>query len=565
MAGHDSPWVLGVNASHNGAVCLLRGSEIVVAIQEERLTRIKRQRIYGASPALSIAYCLNHAGIQPRDLDMIVLCVHGPISAGAQNISANPLLQVGANRIPTLTIPHHYGHAMSAFATSGFDQSAVLVVDGMGSPAEDLFEDERDAVKGKCRSGSEIISLYAASGTSLHCLEKYLVKDDMWLTAEGAEMPRFRSLGGMYSAVAKQVFGNPMEAGKVMGLAPFGSPEVPTADFFDVDDGQFIFRDEVQKRFTRTDRWPKCEEQYRDLSCSVQVALENALDILARRLRVLCPVDNLCYAGGVALNSVANERIIRESGFEQVHIVPASEDSGIAVGAAYYGLWQLTGHNSRRRMLGDACGKTYVAAEISQSLDRFRGRIKVVESADVISEAADLLSRGRIIGWFQGGSELGPRALGQRSILCDPRRNDGKEVLNSKVKRRESFRPFAPAVLLEEVKNWFEIGGTNPASPFMLRVCNFARGKKDLVPAVVHVDGSGRLQTLTSEENGPFYDLVRSFYHRTGVPMVLNTSFNVKGEPIVETPGDAVACLLGTDLDCCVFGDRIVFKDDSGC
>jgi carbamoyltransferase len=187
----------------------------------------------------------------------------------------------------------------------------------------------------------------------------------------------------------------------------------------------------------------------------------------------------------------------------------------------------------------------------------------VVYSTDVLSDAVQLLCDGKIIGWFDGGSELGPRALGQRSILCDPRSPDAKETLNRRVKMREAFRPFAPAVLLEEAASWFEFGDTSPESPFMLRVCKVNPKRKDEVPAIVHVDGTGRLQTLTRDNNDRFYQLVRRFYDKTGVPMLLNTSFNRMGQPIVETPADAIGCLLDTGLDCCVFEDRIVFKCQS--
>jgi carbamoyltransferase len=261
----------------------------------------------------------------------------------------------------------------------------------------------------------------------------------------------------------------------------------------------------------------------------------------------------------VALNSVANERIIRESGFRNVYIMPAAEDSGTAIGAAYHGLWQLTRHNSQRRILHDSPGRTYSPADISAALDQ-AADVSVVSSTNVISDAVQLLCDGKIIGWFDGGSELGPRALGQRSILCDPRRSDAKETLNRRVKMREAFRPFAPAVLLEEAANWFEFGDTTLESPFMLRVCEVKRERRAEVPAVVHVDGTGRLQTLTRENNGRFYELVKEFYEKTGVPILLNTSFNRMGQPIIETPADAIACLLNTGLDCCVFEDRIVTK-----
>src|SRR6185369_12093217 len=281
-------------------------------------------------------------------------------------------------------------------------------------------------------------------------------------------------------------------------------------------------------------------------------ALEDALLYLARRIRELSRSDNLCYAGGVALNSVANERIIRETGFSNVYIMPAAEDSGTAIGAAYHGLWQLTQHNSQRALVHDAPGRTYSAADVSMALNG-SADVRVVYSTEVISDTAELICDGKIVGWFDGGSELGPRALGQRSILCDPRRPDGKEILNRRVKMREAFRPFAPAVMLDEAPNWFEFDGTSPESPFMLRVCEVKQQKQDQVPAIVHADGTGRLQTLTPETNGRFYDLVKRFYERTGVPILLNTSFNRMGQPIVETPGDAIECLLNSGLDCCVF------------
>jgi len=326
-----------------------------------------------------------------------------------------------------------------------------------------------------------------------------------------------------------------------------------------MDEGSFYFRNTVSERFNHDRRWPTDREEYENLAFSTQAALEEGLLYLVRRLRSLCASENLCYAGGVALNSVANERIIRESGFKNVYITSAAEDSGPAVGAAYYGLWQLTGQNTRRRMLRDACGRTYSPYLISEAIDKVPG-VESVSSADTISDAVDLLCDGKILGWFDGGSELGPRALGQRSIVCDPRRVDAKQLLDSCVKKREGFRPFAPGVLLEEVENWFEINGLNPASPFMLRVCKFRPEKRTEVPAVVHVDNTGRLQTVTSEENGRFYEMVKKIYLKTGVPILLNTSFNVGGQPIVETPEDAILCLLNSGLDACVFENIIVVK-----
>lgn len=556
---NKDPWILGISASHNGSACLLKGDEIVVAIQEERLSRFKRHRIRGAGPSDAVAYCLNYAGIEPSDLSLVVLSVQGRMTDDIHDIRREPLLNVISHNIPTLTIPHHYGHAFSAFATSGFKESAVLVVDGAGSPASDFTADELKVLNTSVTDGWETISLYYASGTNIVPLEKHVVERGAWLLMYDGEMPSFGSLGGMFSAAAQQIFGEVTEAGKVMGLAPYGQAAFPASDFFDVVNRRFHFKDTVPLRFRHHERWPNCASEYQALAGSVQSALEAALLYLVQHIRELSGSENLCYAGGVALNSVANERIVRESGFKNVYIIPAAEDSGVSIGAAYYGLWQLTQQNSFRRLLHDSPGHIYSSADVSAALSG-RTDVLVVNSTDVLSDAVDLLCDGRIIGWFDGGSELGPRALGQRSILCDPRRPEAKETLNRRVKMREAFRPFAPAVLLEEARNWFDFGDTTAESPFMLRVVPVHEERKDKVPAIVHVDGTGRVQTLRRENNGRFYELVNKFYEKTGVPMLLNTSFNRMGQPIIETPTDAIECLLNTGLDCCVFEDRIVFK-----
>ena len=374
-------------------------------------------------------------------------------------------------------------------------------------------------------------------------------------------MPGFGSLGGLFSAAAAQIFGDPTDAGKVMGLAPYGSVTIDPDAFFEINDGRFVFSDEVPKRFATQERWPHARHKYEDLACSVQNALEHALLYLVGRVRELCPSRNLVYAGGVALNSVANERIIRETDFDRVYVIPAAEDSGPAIGAAYHGLFHLTGTHVPRAAEGDGFGATYDSGQISAAIDRTPS-VMTRETTDAVNGAADLLVDGKIIGWFTGPSELGPRALGQRSILCDPRQADAKERLNARVKHREAFRPFAPVILLEEVENWFDVGGADPSSPFMLRVMDFKADKRDLVPAVVHVDGTGRVQTVTKAGNGTYYDLVKEFGERTGVPILVNTSLNVMGEPIAETPEDALWCLLLTQLDACVFDGAIVTKKD---
>ena len=564
MASNSEPWVLGLSASHNGAACLLQGDRIVVAIQEERLIGLKRAPLNGRRPSLAVHYCLQEAGIGPSDLDLVVLSAQLPSRSPENDVRSNPFLNVVANGVPLEVISHHAGHAISAFATSGYPDAAVLVVDGMGSPQADLSADEQSAIVEPVSNGWETTSLYSASGTELKALEKHLVKDGAWLDEPppGSSMKTFGSLGGIFSASAEQIFGDESEAGKVMGLAPYGSPVFSSKEFFEIVEGRFVFRNAVQQRFSQQARWPTLQQEYQDLACSAQVALEQAILHFVERLRELCPSENLVYVGGVALNSVANERIVRESGYRRVYVMPAAEDSGVAIGAAYYGAWKLTGRYTPRPLLRDGFGHTYDAEQVSRAITSTPA-IRTVESTDTVSDVVNLLTDGSIVGWFSGPAELGPRALGQRSILCDPRRPDAKERLNSRVKHREAFRPFAPAILLEEVANWFDVEGVDPVSPFMLRVMDFLEDKKDKVPGVVHVDGTGRVQTVTKEANGTYYKLVKRFHEKTGVPILLNTSFNVMGEPIVETPEDALWCLLMTQLDYCVLEDKIVGKKEA--
>jgi carbamoyltransferase len=557
----SKPWVLGLSASHNGAACLLHGNRIVAAVQEERLAGKKRARLNAAQPSLAVQYCLDQGGITAADLDMVVLCPQREAGLPENDLSANPMLKVQAHSTPTLSISHHAGHAVSAFATSGFDDAAVLIVDGMGSPTGDLSQDERAAVIDPWPVGGETHSIYDASGTSLKALEKHMAELDRWLTPPppGASMPGFGSLGGIFSAASEQIFGDAMEAGKVMGLAPYGLPTIAPEEFFEIRDGRFIFLDSVPKRFNTQERWPHAQRDYENLASSAQNALEEALLYLARRARELSESRNLVYAGGVALNSVANERIIRETDFDHVFIMPAAEDSGPAIGAAYHGLWQLSDSYSPLAQIRDGFGKVYGSGDITAAIHSTPS-IESRETSDAVAAAADLLVDGKIIAWFTGPSELGPRALGQRSILCDPRQPDAKETLNARVKHREAFRPFAPVIPLEEVGNWFDVKGVDPSSPYMLRVMSFKEEVRDRVPAIVHVDGTGRVQTVTREANGSYYELIKTFGERTGVPLLLNTSLNVMGEPIVETPEDALWCLLLTQLDACVFDTAVVTK-----
>lgn len=542
------PLVLGLAASHNGGAALVKGSDVIVAIQEERLSRAKRARVWGARPCLSISYCMDR--MAPDLLDLVAISVQGHATAPEQQLAANPLL---SSKTRTLVVPHHYAHAAHAFSTSGEREAAVLVVDGMGSPIEDLSSAEQSV----CRpaTGWEIVSSYRATPSGLEPIEKLLVGDGKWLIRREGAMPRFRSLGGMFSAVAQQTFGDASDAGKVMGLAPYGRRVWGTDAFVSLVDGELTFRDEVSAAFDGLAPWPAHEARYRDLACSVQHALQDILLLLARRARERTGCDALCYAGGVALNGIANELLRAESGFSRIHIPPAAEDSGTAVGSAYEGVRVLTGRFPGARQLSDGLGRRYRAPRAEPGTRR-------VETVDIMAATVERLASGLIGGWFAGGSELGPRALGQRSILADPRDAAAKSRLNLRVKHREEFRPFAPAVLAEAADSWFDFVDGDTDSRFMLRVVPVRVEQRDRVPAIVHIDGTARPQTVTRDDAPELHTLLSAFLRATGIPMLVNTSFNIAGEPIVETPDDALWCLAATDLDFCVIEGALYTRDD---
>ncbi len=556
------PWILGYSASHNGAVCLLHGDEIVCAVQEERLTGSKRARIKRLEESLAVAYCFNTAGITVADLDLIVGCHF----SGARILGCDLHFQGWEGQ--ALTIPHHLGHAIGAFAQSGFTESAVLVIDGAGGTVEHLPQDEQENLIGSNYPSdddpAEIATLYLADGTDLRCIEKH---SGMWIAESDRSkvdgMPRFGSLGGMYASAAQQIFGDANDAGKVMGLAASGRATIPEAEFFQIrEDGGLDFAAKVCERYRDSRRWPDNQELLNDLAASVQAALETGVNHLANRLKRLTQARNLTYCGGVALNCVANEVLIAQGLFDDVYIAPAAEDSGPAIGAAYYGLWRLGQRHQTKRYNHDSLGGRYTVKALDKAISETPG-VRVDAVPDKYEAIVDALCDGDIVGWFSGGSELGPRALGHRSILADARSAAAKTRLNDRVKHRESFRPFAPLILADEVQHWFDLPQHLPESPLMLRSFPFKPDRAERVPAAVHHDGTGRLQTLTQAANPDLYRLLECYFKRTGVPVLINTSFNVMGEPIVETPEDALWCLAFTDIDRLMLEDRVVRKSQT--
>lgn len=568
------PWILGIAASHNGAACLLKGDRVVVAIQEERLSGVKRCQLLPSQHSMAIEYCLAKAGITVADLSAVVTCPQGPALDPGNDVRQSPQLRFACDDILSFSIPHHLGHATHAFATSGYDDAAVLVIDGMGSPVSDLPVDELEVLE---RNHTEVtlkdaleafdswetISLYRGSRDG--GLIPLFKRSANWAGMAGRPkegMAIFGSVGGMYAAVAYQIFGDASLAGNVMALAAYGIPSLPTDYFYNFTDAVLAFSEVVPRLFEHDRRWPDMSREYVDLAASVQNALEVLVLELAREARTRSGFSSLCYSGGVALNGIANERIIREGGFDRVHIPAGSEDCGTAIGAAYQGLWRISREQRRpvRLLTTDALGASYSTSEVVAAIGAVHC-VPVQSHKDVLLETVDRLQAGQICGWFQGGSEFGPRALGYRSILADPRRAGVAARLNGLVKGREKFLPFAPAILLQHASDWFATGTYSRENPYMLRIWKFQQQVRDLVPAVVHVDGSGRAQTV-SDQHGRFFDLLRHFHQTTRLPLLLNTSFNMAGEPIVESPADALWCMVAANLDFCVLEDRIVARDE---
>jgi carbamoyltransferase len=554
----SAPIVLGIAAAqHNGSACLMRGDEIITAIQEERITRRKRQGVAACRPSAAVDYVLQVAGVDLDEVDLVVICPQTSRSDPEHDVHQNPQLVAMAAAGKVRYLSHHLGHALSVLAWSGARDAAILVVDGVGSPWEDLSPEEQAVSVSGGPGQSETISGYHVGEGKLTPVMKALVPTEAWLQVEGTSFPRFRSLGGMYSAFAHRIFGDALEAGKVMGLAPYGRPSFRPESLVVYRDGEALFPTDTLTAIDRANWDAPDSLQASEAAASAQLALETTLLEIARDLRARTEADVLCFAGGVALNAIANELLLRESGFHNVSVIPAAEDAGTALGAAIYGLMALGYPLQLAPRRHDFLGRKYEEEEILAAASAHRKIIFGVKPTQLARTTAEHLARGAIGGWCQGGSEFGPRALGHRSILADPRRPDTKVRLDSSIKRREPFRPYAPMVLASEASNWFEMG-PDPESPFMLRVVMVRNEVRAIIPAVVHVDGSARVQTVGSDD-GMHFELLQQFRAITGVPVLLNTSFNGYGEPIVETPHDAFVHFVESDLDFCVF-DQWLFE-----
>ena len=567
--------ILGISAFyHDSAAALLVDGNLVAAAQEERFSRKKHDDQF---PHQAVAYCLAKAGIGPQEIDHVGF-YDKPFLKFERlletYLSVAPLgLRQFYSSIPQwlgkkLHVPaqikraldrdfdsrfifaeHHQSHASSAFFPSPFEEAAILTVDGVGEWASS--------------------SIGTGQGNRIKLTHQQ-------------NFPH--SLGLLYAAFTSYC-GFRVNSGeyKVMGLAPYGEPRFSDRiidqiidlkedgsfrmdmAYFNYCQGHTMTSKKFHEFFGQLPRVPESEitQFYKDIAASIQKVAEEIMVRSAREIHRITGMKNLCMAGGVALNCVANGRILRETPFDNVWVQPASNDSGGAVGVAYYIWHQLFGKerevNPEDSISGSLLGPHFSSKECIEVLEKVNAKYKKIENdTDRSNWIAKQLSAGRVVGLFQGAMEFGPRALGGRSILGDPRLPEMQSLINQKVKFRESFRPFAPSVLKERVGDFFDFK-EGQESPYMLLV---TKTLDDSLPAVTHVDGSARVQTVTPERNGFYHDLLKAFEEETGCPVLINTSFNVRGEPVVCSPYDAWRCFMLTDIDVLVTEDLVLQKED---
>ncbi len=595
---------LKIGGHDTGAALISHGK--IVAIAEERITREKHS---SAFPSRSIDYCLDALSVQPADIDLIVLdrTSKEPGVTGADVFRRETGARFDGIRIEM--IGHHDSHAAAAFFCSPYDDAAILVYDGNG----DVYTDHHGVL------AAETESVYRGSGILIVPVHKttHVKSEKRFPYASGIGI-LYQKLSRDYIG-----FG-PNNEGKMMGLAAYGNDSllrqfpmerwITDSEGYPICNSDIVFSKATYdtgrltssaalstlyfgskirfKRFFKgairalvgrfageissrpaffepirlpmPARNPKGavlpDEYYSSAAYAAQKIFEEFARRIGRSLKQTTGSDNLCVSGGCALNIDANRNFITEVGFKNLFVQPASSDCGIPLGCVLWGYHMILKQPRFWEMHSASLGKQYSVDDIDAAVAQFEGKISSRVSGDAAKEAAQFLSESQIVGWFQGGSEYGPRALGNRSILADARHKDMRNILNKRVKNREMWRPFAASILLERLPEWFDLDTKSSATAFMLLCADVHKQKRADVPSIVHVDGTCRMQSLTKEANGAYHRLVSEFDSLTGVPLVLNTSFNLGGDPIVETPHDAIATFLRTDMDYLIIEDRIIQK-----
>jgi carbamoyltransferase len=558
-------YILGIGLSHDGATCLLKDGEIVLAIEKERLSRIKHD---GGNDFLTTEYCLNHAGISVNDLTLIVQAANFEKDEIAIDKYKGNRFFNNDIAVPVVTISHHLAHAYSAVGTSPFEECNVMVIDGCGSFYHQCDDIEHayipEHVKSQPGLYGEKDSFYFFDGQNLLPLYKdFSIINFLQKTSQVFLPTSNHSIGGLYAMASNYCFGDFDDAGKLMGLAPYGRIDFYTEQLFNCVGGNvWINEAAMWAYFTKPvdpilHSFKENFSYFADIACWVQDETERAILYLFKERLQLHPHPNLCYAGGVALNAVANTKIyLQETSVEKFYIEPAAGDNGLAIGCAFYGWLAVLKKKKIPHNGSTFFGNVYHEAAIVDTLSKYEADINFLKDDDFLTTTVSYLLQGKTIAWFQGSAEFGPRALGRRSIIADPRIKNIKQHINEKIKKREDFRPFAPAVLYGDKDYYFELG---LESPYMILIDNIKDEWKEKMPGIVHVNGTCRVQTVRDDED-VFHKLLTTWKNKSGIAVLLNTSFNKKGMPIVETPADAISFFVESDLDILIMHNFICTK-----
>jgi carbamoyltransferase len=553
--------VLGFSVGHDKGAVIIENGKVIVGITQERLSRIKHDGAYqgGIIPFESINYCLSSMGITHRDIDYYVYST----TEIEDTVFRQFFAKYGDLRKEILYfIPHHLAHAYSAFFSSGLEESSVVVADASGSIL--TFKNKLNLWYEKTRDGldtdedwTEGISIFKFNKSEYSEVYKKWIKYPVPLDNDEPT-----SLGTMYSTGSLQLIYEPNSqtwpAGKLMGLASYADMDIVN------ESPQFVQELEDDIFIPNRKIYPKVswKSDFFSRACVAgiyQKEQERASVILAKMAKKFTDSKNICVVGGSFLNCNSNELILNSGLFENCYFIPPSDDSGIPLGCAWYAYQKITDIESTEQ-LSPYFGKSYDKEDIFTALNQFPN-LKYTEYQnfeDLTEEISYSLTQNRVIGWFQGGSEVGPRALGNRSILASPIQSWMTGHINSDIKKREWYRPFAPAVMFEHQSEIFE---SSFYSPYMLVTTTVKEEWRNKIPAVTHIDNSARHQSVTEENNPKFYSLINKFYDKTGVPVLLNTSFNGPSEPIVETPLDAINTFLETNLDILVINNIVIIRE----
>jgi carbamoyltransferase len=575
--------ILGINAYHgNASAAIVSDGRLVAAVEEERFNRVK----YAAGfPAQAIRYCLKEAGLELKDIDHIAVPRNPYARLGTKLFYAMRMPSFARERIKVLAkftgipealaqafdtdpakvaakfhrVEHHQAHLASAFFVSPFERAALLSADGLGDFASTMWGSgtgSRMKIEGTIAFPHSLGLFYSAVTQYLGFLkfgDEYKV---MGLAAygEAEQIEAFRDI--------VRANGDGFRLGLEYFTHHRTGPEMSWAEADKTPTMGKMFSEAMERRLgpKRNPEEP-LEQRHRNLAAALQARLEEVYLGMLKKLAERTGLKAVCLAGGVAFNCVANGKIFDTTGFEQVYVHPAAGDGGLAVGAAYYVWHQILGKPRSFAMDHAYWGPRYTRDETRRAIDangvaQNGCRVEELAEDSLMQRTAAIVADGKILGWFQGRAEWGPRALGNRSIVADPRRPEMKEILNQRIKHREIFRPFAPSILAESTGEWFE---KSHPSPFMTLAYSVRPEKRDKIPAPTHVDGTGRLQTVTREANPRYWSLIKAFEQLTGVPVVLNTSFN-DNEPIVCRPEEALDCFQRTQMDALVLGDFLITR-----